>query len=127
MVKLFLFFAVQLSFIAVLWQYSKSRAMVPRTNRKIAMYSTLFFYVTLLVVVYLRHMQLRHQLDAFDLNKDGMFTNREICEAQKEALQKVSSNTQITFAPLSAVAYSVVYFLVLSLGLKGVRNRIMNK
>lgn len=123
MVKLLLFLALQLCFIIVLWQYSKSRAILRWSNRRIALYSTLFFYVTLLVVVYLRHIQLRHQLDAFDLNKDGIFTGREIGEAQKEALQKVSSDTQITFAPLIAVAYSVIYFLVLSLGLHVFRNR----
>ena len=116
MEKLLLLLALQFLFVYLLIRYYNSKGTV--STSRIVLVASLFFYFSIIAIVIITNVTLRAKLDSFDLNHDGMFNGSEITDAQKEALQKVSSDTSSTFAPLVAIPYSVVYCLVLYVVLK---------
>lgn len=61
---------------------------------------------------------MQNNLDSFDLNKDGFFSGNEITDAQEKALESVSSDTGLTFAPITGILYSLIYFSILYISLK---------
>jgi hypothetical protein len=111
MLKLLLLLALQFLFVYLLLSYYKSKGTV-RTSR-VVLVASLFFYFSVIALVVITNYTLRAKLDSFDLNHDGMFNRSESTPAQKEALQQVSSDTSATFAPIVAIPFSLVYFLVL--------------
>lgn len=116
MEKIPLLLVSQILFIYLLNRYYKSKGTV--STSRIVLIASLFFYFSIIAIVVITNITLRSKLDSFDLNHDGMFTGSEITDAQKEALQKVSSDSSSTFAPLVAIPYSMVYCLVLCVVLK---------
>jgi hypothetical protein len=116
MLKLLLVLALQFLVVFLLLRYYKSKGTV--STSRIVLVATVFFYFSIIAIVVITNVILRAKLDSFDLNHDGMFNRSESTPAQKEALQRVSSDTSATFAPLVAIPYSVVYCLVLYVVLK---------
>jgi hypothetical protein len=98
-------------FIIWLIKFYKSKTRL--SNSKISLYSSIFFYFSVIALVIITKVTLQNKLDSFDLNHDGMFTGSEITDAQKEALKNVSSDTSRTFAPIVAIPYSLIYFLII--------------
>jgi len=121
MLKLLLLLVFQFLVVFLLLSYYKSKGAV-RTSR-IVLIASIFFYFSVIAIVVITNYTLRAKLDSFDLNHDGMFNRSESTPAQKEALQQVSSDTRATFAPIVAIPFSLVYFLVLYVILKVFRKQ----
>lgn len=115
MIKIIIFILLQIIFIVSLFRIDKSYIKIKLTNSRIIFYSTLFFYLSILAFVVFTRITLRNNLNSFDLNNDGFFTGNEINDAQREALRKVSSDTGLTFAPITGILYSIIYFTFLYL------------
>ena len=87
-------------------------------NKRTASYSTIFFYISIIVFVVIEKITLRNYLDSFDLNSDGFFTDKEITSEQQIALKQVRSDTNLILAPIVGILYSLIYFLILFVSLK---------
>lgn len=118
MFQLVFFLLVQCGFSSSLLFFKRRNL----SNKQVAFYSSLFFLLSLIAWAVIVQSMLRNELNAFDLNNDGFFTGTEITTEQQQALKKVSSDTHLRVAPLAAIVYSLLYFLLLLIGLKVFRN-----
>ena len=112
--KLIIFFSLQ--FVFLFWLLFLNKLQL--NNKRTASYSTIFFYISIIVFVVIEKITLRNYLDSFDLNSDGFFTDKEITSEQQIALKKVSSDTNLILAPIVGILYSLIYFLILFVSLK---------
>jgi hypothetical protein len=118
MEKIIIFLFIQLTFILWLLYFYKSHSKIKLSSSRIAFYSSVFFYFSIIVLVIITKISLQNNLDSFDLNKDGFFSGNEITDAQEKALESVSSDTGLTFAPITGILYSLIYFSILYISLK---------
>jgi hypothetical protein len=65
-------------------------------------------YILLNSIIAFKNYQFKKELDAFDLNQDGLFSNNEISAEQKEAMDKVSNDTARNLAPLTLIPFAIV-------------------
>src|SRR5690606_32596179 len=93
------------------------------TNKQISLYSSIVFYLSIIAIVVITKFALRSELDSFDTNNDGVFNGEEIRPEQRNALKKVSSDTSLIFAPFVGIIFSIMYFIVLLVGLKMFRKK----
>lgn len=83
------------------------------TLPKIAFFSTLLFYIILIISTIYLKCKYQHDLDAFDTNSDGLFTGNEISEAQQTAMKNVTSDTGRNFVPFTGIIFSIIYYILL--------------
>lgn len=69
----------------------------------------LIVYLLILANVYLIDIRLDAELDVFDLNRDGFFSDSEITPSQKAAMDRVVSDTGRQFAPFTGVIRAPLY------------------
>ena len=112
--KLIIFFSLQ--FVFLFWLLFLNKLKL--NNKIIASYSTIFFYISIIVFVVIEKITLRNYLDSFDLNSDGFFTDKELTSELQIALKKVSSDTNLILATIVGILYSLIYFLILFVSLK---------
>ena len=112
--KLIIFFSLQ--FVFLFWVLFLNKLQL--NNKRTASYSTIFFYISIIVFVVIEKITLRNYLDSFDLNSDGFFTDKEITSEQQIALKQVRSDTNLILAPIVGILYSLIYFLILFVSLK---------
>ena len=112
--KLIIFFSLQ--FVFLFWVLFLNKLQL--NNKRTASYSTIFFYISIIVFLVIEKITLRNYLDSFDLNSDGFFTDKEITSEQQIALKKVSSDTNLILAPIVGILYSLIYFLIVFVSLK---------
>lgn len=84
---------------------------------KIALFSSLLTYITTVASTSYLNLKYQSELDAFDLNKDGLFSGNEINEEQQKAMRKVISDTGRNFAPFTGILISMIYYIILLLTL----------
>lgn len=84
---------------------------------KIALLSSLLTYIIIVASASYFNFKYQSELDAFDLNNDGLFSGNEINEEQQKAMQKVISDTGRNFAPFTGILFSVIYYIILLLTL----------
>jgi len=84
---------------------------------KIALLSSLLTYIIIVASASYLSFKYQSELDAFDLNNDGLFSGNEINEEQQKAMQKVISDTGRNFAPFTGILFSVIYYIILLLTL----------
>lgn len=84
---------------------------------KIALLSSLLTYIIIVASASYFSFKYQSELDAFDLNNDGLFSGNEINEEQQKAMQKVISDTGRNFAPFTGILFSVIYYIILLLTL----------
>lgn len=81
--------------------------------------STLLIYGLIVGYVAFADHQLKLELNEYDLNGDGVFSEYEITPEQKEAMRRVISDTARCLAPITgaifAIGYSVLFFGTYSL------------
>ena len=75
--------------------------------------SALFVYVFLVLGAVYVDFKLEADLAEFDLNGDGFFSGAEITPEQQQAMLLVVADTGRTFAPITGVVFSLIYFLSL--------------
>ena len=81
------------------------------------MLSSLLTYIIIVASASYLSFKYQSELDAFDLNNDGLFSGNEINEEQQKAMQKVISDTGRNFAPFTGILFSVIYYIILLLTL----------
>ncbi|NMH26155.1 hypothetical protein [Flavobacterium solisilvae] len=84
---------------------------------KIALFSSLLTYIITVASTSYLNLKYQSELDAFDLNKDGLFSGNEINEEQQKAMRKVISDTGRNFAPFTGILISMIYYIILLLTL----------
>ena len=84
---------------------------------KIALFSSLLTYIITVATTSYLNLKYQSELDAFDLNKDGLFSGNEINEEQQKAMRKVISDTGRNFAPFTGILISMIYYIILLLTL----------
>lgn len=89
---------------------SKGKITVGKKKLLLALMQIFVFYVSVLVEVSIYDYQLEEQLYSFDLNGDGVFSGSEITPEQEEAMIKFIGDTGRTFAPITGVIFSFMYF-----------------
>ncbi len=80
--------------------------------------SGLIIYITILAWAWIVDAQLQAELDAFDLNGDGFFSEDERSREQEEAMIRVVNDTGRALAPITGGIFSfcyvfLIYFLTL--------------
>lgn len=84
---------------------------------KIALLSSLLTYIIIVASASYLSFKYQSELDAFDLNNDGLFSGNDINEEQQKAMLKVISDTGRNFAPFTGILFSVIYYIILLLTL----------
>ena len=73
-------------------------------------------YITIVWLVFCGEVILNNQLQEFDLNNDGIFTNEEITVEQMDTMRRVSNDTARKLSIYTSLIYSgfitIVLFLV---------------
>ena len=90
--KLIIFFSLQ--FVFLFWVLFLNKLQL--NNKRTASYSTIFFYISIIVFVVIE----------------------KITSEQQIALKKVSSDTNLILATIVGILYSLIYFLILFVSLK---------
>lgn len=111
--ELFLVFFVQAAILSVC-AVCKYKA-VHKTNRGRINVITAFFtaavlYVSILAMVKYIDVKLDRELEAFDLNGDGNFSEDERTAEQQRAEKAVIQDTARNFAPITGAVLSALYF-----------------
>ncbi len=83
------------------------------TLNKIAIFSSILFYILIIITVVYLNYKYKNELYAFDTNKDGIFNGDEISKAQEKAMKNVISDTGRNFAPFTGIVFSVIYYILL--------------
>lgn len=126
MIKLLSFIAFEILFVLLLALINKKYFNYKLSNFKLALISSIFFYISLLVVVFVTKYILKNELDSFDLNGDNNFSIEEGTLEQQQANKAVISDTGRNLAPILAIIYSLIYFIFIVIPLS-VFNRRKNK
>jgi len=77
----------------------------------VSVISAALVYITIISIVVYTNYELDTELDAFDLNGDGFFSDDEITPEQKIAMDRVVNDTGRNFAPITGAIFSFIYFL----------------
>lgn len=80
--------------------------------------TVVFFVIYLLIVGGATYSDLNAQLtlNDFDLNKDGLFSGEEITAEQKEAMQKLNSDTGRNFSFIIGFIFSLIIAFFVFIG-----------
>lgn len=81
------------------------------------MFSSLLTYIITVASTSYLNLKYQSELDAFDLNKDGLFSGNEINEEQQKTMRKVISDTGRNFAPFTGILISMINYIILLLTL----------
>ena len=126
MIKLLSFIAFELLFVLLLAFINKKYLNHKLSNFKIAMISSIFFYISILVVIIVINNTLKNELNFFDLNGDNNFSIDERTLEQQQAIEAVISDTGRNLAPILGIIYSILYFIIIIIPLS-IFNRRKNK
>lgn len=79
-------------------------------RRLIAVLASLVLtYATIILQVHLIDTRLENELNAFDLNGDGIFSDAEITPAQQAAMAALTNDAGRAMAPITGAIFSVLY------------------
>lgn len=109
--KFLFFISVQIIFIVFLF-YLRKNSSKHFSDFKIACYASIFLYFSILIMAIGTNLYLKHHLNSFDLNGDGIFTDHEKSAEQQLAMHKVVADTGRNLAPVLGIIYSIVYFVI---------------
>ena len=113
MIKLLSFIAFELLFVLLLAFINKKYLNYKLSNFKIAIISSIFFYISILVIVFVINYTLKNELNSFDLNGDNNFSIEERTLEQQQSLKAVISDTGRNLAPILGIIYSLIYFVII--------------
>jgi hypothetical protein len=126
MIKLLSFIAFELLVVLLLAFINKKYFNYKLSNFKIAVISSFFFYISILVIVFVTNYTLKNELDSFDLNGDNNFSIEERTLEQQQAMKAVISDTGRNLAPILGIIYSLIYFTIIIIPLS-IFNKKKNK
>ena len=97
----------------------------PLSLTALALASTVLMYLVIVGSAFAFIILHEHQLDAYDLNGDGVFSEGEQSQAQAEAMDRVINDVGRNFTIALGAAWSVFVSTLFFVGVFGVR--IMRK
>lgn len=118
MEKLLLFFIVQFLFIWGLLYANKKCWNSKLKNYQVALIAALLFYISIVLIAIFLNYIYQSELDAFDLNKDGSFSQTEQTPDQQQAMRNKIADTGRNMAPIVGLLYALVYLCIIILPLK---------
>ncbi|MXN90216.1 hypothetical protein GR160_03170 [Flavobacterium sp. Sd200] len=118
MEQLILFTCAQVTFILMLLCIKKHFS-----NTMISLLASIFFYISIIIMVLYTNYIFKSRLDAFDLNRDGLFTENEINTDQQKAMKAVIADTGRTLAPFTGIIFSALYFAIIRILLAALRRK----
>lgn len=113
MIKLISFLTFEFLIVFLLTYLNRKYFNYKFSNFQIALIAAFFFYASIIMLVLITNHNLKSDLDAFDLNKDGNFSIEERTAEQQQAMQAVISDTGRNFAPIIGIIYSLIYFIII--------------
>lgn len=117
MVKLISFLTLEFLIVILLVYLNRNYFNFRFSNFQIAIIAAFFFYISIILLVLITNHNLKRDLDAFDLNKDGNFSIEERTVGQQQTMQAVISDTGRNFAPIIGIIYSLIYFTIIMIPL----------
>ena len=112
MISFILFITVNIAvFILVKYYYGNKYSILSQ-----AAICSLVFYTLIVIWAFGTSFYLKYQLECFDLNHDGSFSDEEQTAEQQKIMKKVISDTARNFAPIIGIIYSGIYFIILLIG-----------
>ena len=117
MVKLISFLTLEFLIVILLVYLNRNYFNFRFSNFQIAIIAAFFFYISIILLVLITNHNLKRDLDAFDLNKDGNFSIEERTVGQQLTMQAVISDTGRNFAPIIGIIYSLIYFTIIMIPL----------
>lgn len=117
MLQLIAFLTFEFLIVLLLVYWNRTYWNYRVSNVKIALIASLFFYVSLLIMVYIINYTLKNELHSFDLNKDSNFSAEERTPEQAKAMKAVVSDTGRNLAPSIGILYSLIYFIIIRIPL----------
>jgi hypothetical protein len=117
MVQLISFLTLEFLIVILLVYLNRNYFNFRFSNFQIAIIAAFFFYISIILLVLITNHNLKRDLDAFDLNKDGNFSIEERTVGQQQTMQAVISDTGRNFAPIIGIIYSLIYFTIIMIPL----------
>ena len=113
MVKLISFLTFEFLFVLLLVFWNRKYNNNRLTNFLIAFFSTIIFYISIIVMVITIRYLMRIELDSFDLDGNGFISGDEVTSASIEANRKAASDTGLSMAPFTGILFSIIYFILI--------------
>ena len=124
--KFIYFIAFQLVLLLTVVLVNRKYLNSKLSNLKIALLSSIFFYIILLIVVLCTNYILRKELDSYDLNGDGTFSIEEQTVLQQQSMTALITDVGRNLAPIVGIIYSAIYFIIIIIPLS-IFNKSKNK
>ncbi len=98
-------------FLLAYWnrKYNNSRL----NNFLIALFSAVFFYISIIVIVIVIKYLTEKELDSFDLNVNGFMEENERTTEYNAVLAHASNDTGLCMAPFTGIFFSIIYFILI--------------
>ena len=77
----------------------------------LALLASIIVYILIISYTFYIDYKFDVELNSFDLNKDGVFSGKEITIKQVKAFNNVINDTARNLAPLTGMIFSMAYFL----------------
>ena len=113
MIQYLSFLVFELLFVFLLAYWNRKYYNNRLNNFAIAFFSTLFFYVSIIGMVFIIRYLTKRELESFDLDRNGFIDNEEITPASRQAVENASHDTGLVMAPFIGIFYSIIYFVLI--------------
>ncbi len=113
MIKLLSFLAFEFLFVFLLVYWNRKYYNNRLNNFAIAFFSTLFFYVSIIGMVFIIRYLTKRELESFDLDGNGFIDRDEVTPESVEASKKAVHDTGLSMAPFTGIIFSIIYFILI--------------
>lgn len=115
--KLIVFLLIHALLLLGLVNLNKRKYNYKFSNNSIAFIAMFLFYISIVALAFTLGIIYKNELDSFDFNHDGSFSNDEMSPEQQAAMHKVISDTGRNMAPIIGIFYSIIYFVIIRVSL----------
>jgi hypothetical protein len=113
MIKLLSFLAFEFLFVFLLAYWNRKYYNNRLNNFAIAIFSTLFFYISIIGLVIIIRLLTKRELESFDLDGNGFIDRDEVTPESVEASSKSVHDTGLSMAPFTGIIFSIIYFILI--------------
>ncbi|BDZ74999.1 hypothetical protein GCM10025856_27180 [Methylophaga marina] len=93
----------------VVYVLSKENLLPVKGLGKLAGISFVILYVFIVGLAELTNYQLKQELDSYDIDRDGSFSDAEFTSDAEEAMNRYIQDTGRTFVPITGFIFSFIY------------------
>ncbi|WP_310554935.1 hypothetical protein [Flavobacterium sp.] len=113
MAKLIIFLSIHILLLFLLVYINRKYYCTSFSNVKIAMCCSVIFYISMVILAFATSYYLKQELNSFDLDKNGLFTEEEWTIEQSRLIRDVSNDTGRNLAPFTGIVFSILYFIII--------------